>query len=736
MLIFDVGTVDQGMQQRGSQRRTTSARAHRKTGLWSTEELQQALAAVDEGHTMRRAAIMYNIPYTSFREWCYGVRMSRKKGPPSVLSPAEEEELVTYLMEMCDRGYGLTPTALRMKVYEITQSRWTPFRNGIPGNGWMRWWKRRHPELTLRVSQALEGARAKGLCEDNVRSFYENLQQLYDLHKYTPDKIWNCDETGAQAGRNGGAIVIARRGARRVQSIVPNQREWLSVLVCINASGSAIPAFYIFRGRRFRQNYIEKCEAGATMAMQQRAWMTTYLFSAWISHFIASVRRECGISPENRHLLILDGHNSHVTLDVVMEARAAGLDLLTLPAHTSHALQPLDVGVFKSFKQYFREYRDFWSSRHLNEAASKDTLAQWVSLGLRRALNPNNIKKGFSATGILPLNFNAVQEHMRPSQTYRYTEVQEPQQGEGPPEASHEPPTSGTVAGSAREEPEGNEHEERNVPDIQSADIEAELAEVPDSSAVHFFVDADLTDPTIADEVVGLEQNADAVGSITQFLTLPTVAARINPRKRDPILDFSKSIMLTSEQYINAAAQMKEAKVTAARQKEQARVEKEERKKRKETEREEERLAKEARASEIAEARAQKAAEREEARAVKAARAAEAAAVKATKAAEREEAQRQKAERAIQALEERARKEADKAHAAAERAHRQSARAAETTHVRQFHHNSTDSYSHERSSNFATWNLQLEDPNPSFPGFATLSSALHSPVLDPLYRRT
>jgi hypothetical protein len=28
------------------------------------------------------------------------------------------------------------------------------------------------------------------------------------------------------------------------------------------------------------QNYIQRCEAGATMAMQPRAWMTSYLFDA------------------------------------------------------------------------------------------------------------------------------------------------------------------------------------------------------------------------------------------------------------------------------------------------------------------------------------------------------------------------------------------------------------------------------------------------------------------------
>jgi hypothetical protein len=38
--------------------------------------------------------------------------------------------------------------------------------------------------------------------------------------------------------------------------------------------------------------------------------------------------------------------------------------------------------------------------------------------------------------------------------------------------------------------------------------------------------------------------------SITKFLILPTISARVSNKKRDPIVDFSKSIMLTSDAYI------------------------------------------------------------------------------------------------------------------------------------------------------------------------------------------
>jgi hypothetical protein len=39
------------------------------------------------------------------------------------------------------------------------------------------------------------------------------------------------------------------------------------------------------------------------------------------------------VSPDHRHLIILDGHCSHVSLDIVQEARGIGIDMLTLPSH-------------------------------------------------------------------------------------------------------------------------------------------------------------------------------------------------------------------------------------------------------------------------------------------------------------------------------------------------------------------------------------------------------------------
>jgi hypothetical protein len=341
------------------------------------------------------------------------------------------------------------------------------------------------------------------------------------------------------------------------------------------------------------------------------------------------------------HLLILDGHNSHCTLDVVREARAAGLDILTLPAHTSHALQPLDVSVFKPFKQHFRTYRDFWTSRNLSQPAIKSTLAHWVHLALRKALTPENIKGGFRGTGIYPLNPAAINSHLAPSEIFApSSDGSETQDMQGGEEIAAEE----TAVNLNQEQQQHDEQEERDEQVLESTvlgeearlEMACKFDEVPDSSVSHFFVAPDPADSGEgAVEIATIDAGEGEPESITRFLTLPTIAARASSKRRDPLLDFTKSKILTSDEYTAAIQRLNDAKELAAREKERMRTEKEASRQRKTAE-------KEARAAALAEARARRLEEKEEAArlkeeaaSLKALRVAELAAARAAKAAEK-----------------------------------------------------------------------------------------------------
>ena len=125
-----------------------------------------------------------------------------------------------------------------------------------------------------------------------------------------------------------------------------------------------------------------------------------------------------GISAENRHLLVLDGHNSHVTLEVVILAMNSGLDIISLPSHTSHALQPLDVSCFKPFKTAFRQIRDSWTLLNKGEKVEKTDLCEWTSQALEKSLTAKNIKSSFKKTRIWPFNEHAILGSMQPSRGF------------------------------------------------------------------------------------------------------------------------------------------------------------------------------------------------------------------------------------------------------------------------------------------------------------------------------
>lgn len=51
----------------------------------------------------------------------------------------------------------------------------------------------------------------------------------------------------------------------------------------------------------------------------------------------------------------MDNHESHLSIELIDLAIARNVDLFCLPPHTTHILQPLDVGCFKPLKKEFND---------------------------------------------------------------------------------------------------------------------------------------------------------------------------------------------------------------------------------------------------------------------------------------------------------------------------------------------------------------------------------------------
>lgn len=141
---------------------------------------------------------------------------------------------------------------------------------------------------------------------------------------------------------------MAEKGSRRVHLIAQEHAENVTVAICVNAAGMAIPPMILFKGKRMRDELKENLPPGTLVKMAPKGSMTTELFVDFINH-LAKYK-----SP-GKCLLVFDGASSHLGCDIVDAAEKQDIVLYCLPSNTTHELQPLDKSINKSFEHFWDE---------------------------------------------------------------------------------------------------------------------------------------------------------------------------------------------------------------------------------------------------------------------------------------------------------------------------------------------------------------------------------------------
>ena len=75
-----------------------------------------------------------------------------------------------------------------------------------------------------------------------------------------------------------------------------------------------------------------------------------------------------------RRLLILDGHESHHSLGFQELCKENNIYTLCMPPHSSHLLQPLDVGCFSPLKRAYSREIEALIRHHINHITKLEFL--------------------------------------------------------------------------------------------------------------------------------------------------------------------------------------------------------------------------------------------------------------------------------------------------------------------------------------------------------------------------
>ena len=134
--------------------------------------------------------------------------------------------------------------------------------------------------------------------------------------------------------------------------------------------------------------------------VHKSGWMTSGNFVKVVQFFVNYTR----CSNDRNILLILDNHQSHISIEAITFAKENGIVLLAIPSHTFNKLQLLDLTVFGPFKTFDSQGTNDWMISNPEKAISIYDLPLICSTAWDRAATPVNIKSGFLSSGIFPLD--------------------------------------------------------------------------------------------------------------------------------------------------------------------------------------------------------------------------------------------------------------------------------------------------------------------------------------------
>lgn len=194
---------------------------------------------------------------------------------------------------------------------------------------------------------------------------------------------------------------MAEKGAKRVHLIAPEHAENVTIAMCVNATGNAIPPFIIFKGKRMKPEFNDNLPAGSLVRMASKGSMTTDLFIEFLDHFSK-------FKSPGRCLLIFDGASSHLDYRIVEKADEHNIELYCLPSNTTHELQPLDKSVNKSYEHHWDQELLLYNYQNPNNKMTKSRFNRIFSKVWVKCMTQENIINGFRATGLYPFDPSAI----------------------------------------------------------------------------------------------------------------------------------------------------------------------------------------------------------------------------------------------------------------------------------------------------------------------------------------
>ncbi|APA05653.1 hypothetical protein sscle_01g004230 [Sclerotinia sclerotiorum 1980 UF-70] len=311
----------------------------------------------DKKLSIRKAAMLYNIPRTTLRHRMEGLPLrTETRANRHKITELEEEVIVQYILDMDLRGFP--------------------------------------PKLK----------NVEDMANDILESRVANMRAKYGI---LDGDFYNFDETGFMMGIICAAMVVtsAERNGRS-KTVQPGNREWATAIICGNGEGETIPPFLVVQGQVHLSNWYTETNLPAEWAIKptSNGWTNNETGLEWLKHFDKHTKNR---RKGKYRMLVLDGHESHESVAFQAYCKENDIICLRLPPHSSHLTQPLDVGCFSNLKRSYGGQIDGFIKAHINHISKIEFFIAFKA-AYEESITSQNMKSGFRGTGLIPFNPEAV----------------------------------------------------------------------------------------------------------------------------------------------------------------------------------------------------------------------------------------------------------------------------------------------------------------------------------------
>ena len=371
---------------------TMSSSKKRKISSKTLKEKYEAIKKLESGCANKNVAADYDVSPSTLSTWLKSKDKIVKAFEGGTSSKTQklkpcgnenlERALYTWFVQMRRQGVPVSGPVLREKA--LSYAKEMDVKDFIASNSWFDRWKSRHgvafkaiageaQSCTLEMTASWKESTLPTLLSNYALRDIFNADEFGLFYKALPDKSMHLKSEDCVGGK-----------CSKVR---------LTGLAAAIATGEKLPMFVIGKSKKPR------CFNGVRnlpcrYRAQKKSWMDSQLFEDWVREQDRKFERE-----GRKVALVVDNCPAHPDV-----ADLKAIHLVFLPPNTTCKTQPMDQGVIKATKAYYRAsvVRRYIDAVEKGKGAPNISVLDAMTI-LTRAWNkvtPETIKNCFKKAGI------------------------------------------------------------------------------------------------------------------------------------------------------------------------------------------------------------------------------------------------------------------------------------------------------------------------------------------------